>query len=220
MISEVRREHYSEAMLRSSQAALRADAAQNAQRIIAAAREMFSRDLNVSRDDIAAEAGVGIATLYRRFPSKEALIRAVLEQAFIDNLEPALRQALSEPDPLKAVLVVLEAVLKTTGDLGALAVTPYAGTLTPDMAAWVFGPLSVLFERGRQAGIFRSDLDPERDTLRIVLMLINVVPTFAQGSDGWRRYLLLVMDALTSNAGSELSPSEPLEDPFRPLGSS
>jgi hypothetical protein len=51
-------------------------------------------------------------------------------------------------------------------------------------------------------------------------MLINVVPTFAQGSDGWRRYLTLVMDALTCDAGSELSPSQPLEDPFRPFGSS
>jgi AcrR family transcriptional regulator len=213
--------NYSEAMPRSSQPALRADAAQNAQRIVAAAHKMLSRDLNVFLEEIAAEAGVGIATLYRRFPTKEALIRAVLKQVFIDNLEPAVQQGLGEPDPLKAVLVVLEAVLETAAHkVGALSVTPHSGMMTPDMAAWLFSPLAALLERGRQAGVFRSDLDPERDAPRIVLMLINVVPTFAQGSDGWRRYLTLVMDALTCDVGSELSPSQPLEDPFRPFGSS
>jgi AcrR family transcriptional regulator len=221
MISEGRRGHYGIAMPRSSQPGLRADAAQNAQRIVAAAHKMFNRDLNVSLYAIADEAGVGIATLHRRFPTREALIRAVAEHVFIENMEPALQRGLSEPDPLKAVLIVLEAALESTArEQGALFVAPHSGTMTLDMFAWLSGPLGVLLERGRQAGVFRCDLDPERDAPRIVLMLINVVPTFAQGSDGWRRYLLLVMDALTSNAGSELPQSQPLEDPFGPLGSS
>jgi AcrR family transcriptional regulator len=201
-------------MPRSSQPGLRADAAQNVRRIVAAAHKMFNRDLSVGMEEIAAEAGVGIATLYRRFPTKEALIRAVLAQVFTDYVEPIMQRGLSEPDPLEGLLIVLEGVLKVSSEHSMSYTVPYSWALPADMAAWLFDPLSELLERGRQAGVFRSDLDPERDAPRIVLMLLNVVPTFMPGSEGWRRYLGLVVDSLTLAAGSDLYPSEPLENPF------
>jgi AcrR family transcriptional regulator len=200
---------------RHPQATLRADAAQNVRRIITAAHKIFNRDLNIGMEEIAAEAGVGIATLYRRFPTKESLMRAVLEQVYTDRMEPAIRKGLRQRDPLKGVLIILETALKTaTSEQGVKFTIPYSWALPLDMAKWLFDPLSELLERGQKAGVFRSDLDPQRDAPRIVLMLVNVVPTFVPGSKGWQRYLHLVMDALTLQSGAELYPSEPLENPF------
>ena len=60
---------------------LRSDAERNRQRILAAAAEVFAeRGLDVSLDDIAAAAGVGVGTVYRRFPDKDALIDALFEE--------------------------------------------------------------------------------------------------------------------------------------------
>jgi AcrR family transcriptional regulator len=62
---------------------LRADAERNRARILAAAGEVFAeRGLDVSLDDIAAHAGVGVGTVYRRFPDKDALLRAVYFRLF------------------------------------------------------------------------------------------------------------------------------------------
>lgn len=59
--------------------ALRADARRNRDAIVAAAREVFERDENVRFDDFAERAGVGVGTLYRHFPTREALVAAVYE---------------------------------------------------------------------------------------------------------------------------------------------
>ena len=60
---------------------LRADAERNRRRILAAAAEVFAdRGLDVSLDDIAAAAGVGVGTVYRRFPNKDSLIDALFEE--------------------------------------------------------------------------------------------------------------------------------------------
>ncbi|HEX7609109.1 MAG TPA: helix-turn-helix domain-containing protein, partial [Solirubrobacteraceae bacterium] len=57
---------------------LRRDAERNRQRVLAAARELFAeRGLDVTLDDIARGAGVGVGTVYRRFPDKEQLIDAL-----------------------------------------------------------------------------------------------------------------------------------------------
>src|ERR687893_559304 len=64
---------------------LRADAERNRQRILAAASTVFAeRGLDVSLDDIAGAAGVGVGTVYRRFPDKDALIDALFEDKIAD----------------------------------------------------------------------------------------------------------------------------------------
>ncbi|HEY8581422.1 MAG TPA: helix-turn-helix domain-containing protein [Capillimicrobium sp.] len=78
--------------------ALRADAERNRQRILSAASEVFAeRGLDVSLDDIAEAAGVGIGTVYRRFGDKDALIDALLENRVGEVVELA-RRCLEEPD--------------------------------------------------------------------------------------------------------------------------
>lgn len=77
--------------------ALRADAQRNRERILAAARELITTDgAEVEMTDIAAAAGVGVGTLYRRFPDKQALIVELLREKF-RNLAARLEEELSRP---------------------------------------------------------------------------------------------------------------------------
>src|ERR1043166_6338645 len=77
---------------------LRVDAARNRERILAAASEVFAdRGLDVSLDDIARHAGVGVGTVYRRFPTKEALIEALFD-SHLAQLEALAENAVSYAD--------------------------------------------------------------------------------------------------------------------------
>src|SRR5919107_6311487 len=83
--------------------ALRADARRNHERILAAARDVFAEaGRDVQMPDVARAAGVGVGTLYRHFPAKEDLVRALVQdkvQATID----AAREALTREDPREAI---------------------------------------------------------------------------------------------------------------------
>src|SRR3954447_5600139 len=81
---------------------LRSDAERNRQRILAAAAEVFAeRGLGVSLDDVAAAAGVGVGTVYRRFPDKDSLIEALFEQK-IHGIEELARTSLEIEDAWEA----------------------------------------------------------------------------------------------------------------------
>src|SRR5258705_9314483 len=87
---------------------LRADAVRNIKRIVAAAQRVFARaGADAAMDDVATEAGVGIATVYRRFPTKESLLRVVLYRRFDEVVEAALRRGPHEPAPPPAVRAAL-----------------------------------------------------------------------------------------------------------------
>jgi AcrR family transcriptional regulator len=77
---------------------LRRDAERNRQRILAAAAEIFtSRGRQATLDDVAHQAGVGVGTVYRRFPDKESLVEALFEQR-TQSLVALAEQALEAPD--------------------------------------------------------------------------------------------------------------------------
>lgn len=85
----------------------RADAVKNRQRILAAAQEVFSsQGLSVPVDAVAARAGVGVGTLYRNFPTKEALFEAIVSEALHGLLEQAEACAVSS-DPGQALFTFL-----------------------------------------------------------------------------------------------------------------
>ncbi|MET9183396.1 helix-turn-helix domain-containing protein [Kitasatospora aureofaciens] len=87
---------------------LRADTARNAEKIILAAREVFTEQgPDAHLDDVARRAGVGAATLFRRFPDKAALLRAVLDARFDERVRPVIRAAAHDPDPASALARVL-----------------------------------------------------------------------------------------------------------------
>ena len=94
---------------------LRRDAERNRQRILAAAGELFTeRGLGVTLDDIARHAGVGVGTVYRRFPDKEVLIDALFEQRLEAMCAIAERGA-RRPRPLERARALLRARLRAPG---------------------------------------------------------------------------------------------------------
>lgn len=167
-------------------------------------------------EDIAADAGVGVATVYRRFPTKEALLRAVLERRFDEVVETSLRRASQEPDSREAMLIALRgAVAFIAGDTNVIDAATSSGLMTMDLAYRFIDPVDEIVRRGQRDGIFRDDLVRD-DVLRIVLMMVGTLPSFHPGSDGWRRYLDLIMDMLCGTR-SELSASTAVRDhKFRP----
>ena len=91
---------------------LRKDAERNRQRILAAAAEVFAaRGLDVTLDDIAAHAGVGVGTVYRRFTDKDELFDAVFER-HLDQVAALASDALEAPDAWEGLTTYLERSLR------------------------------------------------------------------------------------------------------------
>src|SRR5919205_689932 len=94
----------------SSERPLRSDAERNRRRILEAAAEVFAeRGLDASLDDIAAAAGVGVGTVYRRFPDKDVLIDALFEEK-INHACRLAREALEHEDPWEGFVFFMRAM--------------------------------------------------------------------------------------------------------------
>lgn len=183
---------------------LRADAARNAQRIVRAARDAYAElGPDVPMEVIAARAGVGERTLYRRFPTKGDLARAVIDQNIAETLTPAIEQALRSRNPMRGLADLIEAAIALgASEHHVLASALKAGTLT-DVSAQLDEALEELTRRAQDAGLVRADLAPE-DLPRIIAMLNSVLPTMDPASDGWRRYVLLMLDAMSTQTPRKL----------------
>ena len=176
---------------------LRADAARNAERILRAAREIYGElgpDAQV--EAIARHAGVGERTLYRRFPTKGDLIRAALDQSIAEDLTPAIDQARAAADPLRGLAQLIEAAISLGAREHNLLTAAYrSGSLTPDLSTALYETLAELVRRGQRSGVVRPDLVAD-DLPRVIAMLHTVLFTMDSGSDGWRRYVALMLDAI------------------------
>ncbi|QNP68987.1 TetR/AcrR family transcriptional regulator [Streptomyces roseirectus] len=201
---------------------LRADAVRNSERILRAAREVYAESgPDAMLDEIARRAGVGIATLYRRFPNKEALVRAVLEQGVEENLAPLIERALVHDDPLRGLADLFDASLALAArDRNTLAAADNAGALVTELSAPFLDALAQLFRRCQDAGAIRPDLVAE-DVQRLFGMLMSVLWTMDPDGAGWRRYTTLLLDALTRPDPTPLPPAAPVVscDPVEPLSS-
>src|SRR6201984_2269864 len=191
---------------------LRTDAVRNVSRVIASAQRVFARSgPGAAMEDIAADAGVGVATVYRRFPTKDALLRVVLDRRFDDVVGAALERAQHEVDARDAMRAALRgAVSFIAGDPNTMGAAMSSGLMTMDLAYRFFEPVAAIVRRGQEDGVFRDDLVAE-DGPRLVLMLVGTLPSFEAGSDGWYRYLDLIIDMLTADR-SLLSAVSPVRD--------
>lgn len=138
---------------------LRADAQLNKVRILAAAEEVFlERGAGVSLDDVAKRAGVGIGTLYRRFPTREDLLAATYSARFLAFAETS-RSREAEFDPLTALRAYLEELIQYTNLYRGFAVS--LGTVlqigTPGCLA-TSEEGARLLHRAQDAGAVRPDI--------------------------------------------------------------
>ncbi len=184
---------------------LRADAARNAERILRAARAVYGElGPDAPIEAVARRAGVGERTLYRRFPTKADLVRAALDQSVAEDLTPAIEDARRVDDPLRG----LHQLIETAIGLGArerhlLTAAHRAGSLTADISDSLNQALYELVGRGQQAGLVRADLVAD-DLPRMIAMLYAVLPTMDSDTDGWRRYVALMLDAISVGEGKPL----------------
>lgn len=176
----------------------RAEAERNHERILDAARDVFLADPEAPISAVASRAGVGISALYRRYPSKEDLLRALAADGltrYIADLEAALA---SDADPWTAYVECLGRVVD--GRSQALA-QRLAGTFlpTPQLSALAerAGHLAeTLFRRVRRSGDLRPDIT-EADVVLLLEMVTSVqLPAPDGGTALRRRYLALLLDAL------------------------
>jgi len=154
---------------------LRVDARDNRNRILAVARETFAANgLDVTMREIARRAGVGVATLYRRFPTKESLVT----EAFTEQMAVCaaiVDDALANPDPWQAFCTVIDKVCAMQAvDRGFTAafISAFPDALDfDDVRERAWAALAEVVRRAKEAGQLRPDF--HRNDLTLVLMANN-----------------------------------------------
>ncbi|GAA3585417.1 TetR/AcrR family transcriptional regulator [Amycolatopsis ultiminotia] len=177
-----------------SKPVLRADARRNRARVLAAAEEAFAADgLAVPLDDIARLAGVGAGTVYRHFPSKEALFQAVVVERLEQYADEA-QELIDSAAPASAFYDYLPRVIEQAARnramceaLGAAGGSTYKAETGERFRV----NLGALLERAQSAGIVRSDIDT--DDLRALIVGALAVERYAPGN---QRVVQVLLDGL------------------------
>lgn len=171
----------------------RADAVRNRERVLEAAKEVFSAGgPDASLEAVARSAGVGIGTLYRHFPTREALFEAVYRREVEQLAELADRLKL-EADPVEALRTWLRSnvafVATKRGMSAALAI---AASPSSSLSAYSADRLTTavggLLDRAAQAGLIRADIGPG-DLLRAFIGMC-----YLQDHADWRESVTRLLD--------------------------
>jgi len=181
---------------------LRADARRNRERVLAAARKAFATDgLDAQMDEIARRAGVGVGTVYRHFPTKEALLEALWQ----DKMERILelnREALQNPDPWGGLEQMFERGTEMQADdlgwceaVGAMRPGGLNATTAPPE---LLDATNELLDRAKGAGALRKDFDFD-DVSRVFCAMAGVIS--AQGPDAREPFLRVILDGLRASRG-------------------
>lgn len=159
----------------------RSDARQNRERILEVAKQAFARfGANASLDDISKQANVGPGTLYRHFPTREALLEAVYRTE-VEKLAAAQLRFTEEMPPLEAMrawMLLFVDYIATKKIIAPALNTLVSGPskLFEDSRARVQGAIQALVKRAIKSGDIRKDLDPF-DLLRALIGVSNVAST-------------------------------------------
>jgi AcrR family transcriptional regulator len=193
---------------------LRVDAERNRQRIITAAREVFAElGLEVPMENIAKRAGVGVGTLYRRYPTRADLIAAAFEAKMTAYAE-AVRRALKNPDPWLGFCGYVEEICSMqAGDRGFTTVLtmtfPTAKRFEADRAR-AFADFTTLIERAKAEGKLRADFVSEDMPMFLMANAGVLTATADAAPDTWRRLVGYLLQACAAQA------AQPLPDPPAP----
>jgi AcrR family transcriptional regulator len=183
---------------------LRADARRNREKVLAAARAVFAdQGVDAQMDDVARRADVGVGTVYRHFPTKDALLTALTDELF-EVIAAHAREMLELDDPWEAFLDTMWfSGEKTAGDrafaeiLGAASGLPTTCPGKRDLIATT----GELMRRCIAAGRMRPDA--MIDDIPLLMCGIGSASALAHPRpEAWRRHLQIVLDGLRAEAAS------------------
>ena len=196
---------------------LRKDAERNRQAVLVAARDLFAaRGLDVSMDEIARHAAVGVGTVYRRFPDKAALIDALFEDR-LETLVEIARKSLEREDPWEAVAWFMEGYVSVqVEDRGLrelLLSSPHGEDRAHRARSRIKPVADELLRRAQRDGTLRPDV--VGTDLALLQFMLAALVDYTGDVDPlvWRRLLTVVLDGLaTSRSAPSPLPREALAD--------
>jgi AcrR family transcriptional regulator len=180
--------------------ALRADARRNREKIIEGAREVFARDgASAQMEDVARASGVGVGTVYRHFPTKQALMTELVRRTFESFLADAHEALEADGEPFD----VFAGVLRGNSELIAADAAVQHALMGAGAEVWdgteaerqQIGEVSrKLIERAQESGAMRPDVSPDD----IPMIMCGVCATMGHTAKhfDWRRHLELAIDSL------------------------
>ena len=189
---------------------LRADARRNREKVLAAARAVFSEHgREAQMDDVARRAGVGVGTVYRHFPTKEALIEALMVDAFRTIADEA-RRALEIEDPWEAFSTVLWKGAETMSADRALsevfASIPGAMEVAMPTIGGLTESMETIMRRAQDAGVLRRDAMID-DIPMLMCGIGSATKKEHRCEDAWRRHLSIVLDGLRAASAESKLPT-------------
>jgi AcrR family transcriptional regulator len=177
----------------------RADAQRNRERILEIAKEAFTRSgANVSLDDIAKQAGVGAGTLYRHFPTRDALLEAVYrtEVGKLAAAERRFAETMAPIDALRAWMLLFVDYIAAKHLIAPALNTLVGGKskLFESTSHLVKGAIEALVKRAIESGDIRPDLEPF-DLLRALIGVSNVA-----SGPGWQQSARRLVEILITGS--------------------
>ncbi|MFC4121610.1 TetR/AcrR family transcriptional regulator [Nonomuraea zeae] len=191
---------------------LRSDAARNRDKLLVAATQVLAeRGLDAPLEHIARRAGVSIGTLYNHFPTREALLGAILPQR-LAALNEITAAALADPDPWAGFTGFLEGLFTLQAEDHSLNdALAQSFSLTTDVSQAChrgFLDAERIIERAKAGGRLRPDFGPQ-DLVTLVWAMSQVIRESMETAPGtWRRHLSFCLDGLRAEAAHPL-PEEP-----------
>lgn len=195
---------------------MRADAERNRVRIVEAALDLFAqRGLSVSLEEVAAHAGVGVGTLYRRFGERDALIAAVFLHRVNDFAEHAER-ACDDADPWQGLVFLVtyagESFTANRGLAEVLTRRDHRDSRLMIGSDRIEKCLRTVFLRAHAVGALRQDV-AATDLVVILQMIASVVRLTEEAAPGtWRRYRDLLLDSVRASGRVAISAPALTED--------
>ena len=184
---------------------LRADARRNREKVLAAARAVFSEEgVDAQMDDVARRADVGVGTVYRHFPTKDALLQALADELF-EKLAAHAREMLELDDPWEAFQRTMWfSAEKTAGDRAFAEILGASREVTPSECPGkkdLTGTVAVMMERAIKAGKMRPDV--VIDDIPLLMCGIGSASGMPHPNpEAWRRHLGIVLDGMRAEAAS------------------
>jgi AcrR family transcriptional regulator len=202
---------------------LRSDARRNRRRLVDAAREvMREQGLDASLGEVARRAGLGSATLYRHFPTREALFEAVLVEHAGEYLKQVGTRVLGIEDAWEALVVWFEDTCHLFASDQAFADLVAHGMpdspALDELRARGLALIQTLVERARRQGAVRPEIELTDVLFVVNSLLASLPPAITIAPEGWRRHLLIALEGLRPHHGAVPLPAGMTFDQLVELG--